>query len=621
MPIRPFGPLVAALVFGITMFTWSWWRWWTFQYTTFDLAFYVQTLWCALRGIPVATLLDVPLLGNHAEPSVFLALPLFAVLPHPMLLVGIQVTAVATMPLLAWNICHRLGLVGRDALILSLCTLLTPSIAWATLHEFHPETLSAPLILGLFLAKLSERRIPFWILWLVLAGCKENLALMLIAWGLLFAYLERHRGFKHVLQWSLIPAAVAALWLGTYGLWLAPWLNGGKVAYGELYSHLGTSGTEVITGAFSNPGRVWNALVKGATQGDLLGGVLLPWLGLAILRPRWLLIAAPLIFQHLLSWRSSEWSIRFHYGAPLIGLTWIAVAEAISRIPSRHWWCIVVLIGSVIGQALIGPVKEFFHDLGDVSNQLALRSLRAMPLKDVDPADSVIASNGFLAHIACRRELHSLHHLLKGLKTLSRADYTPPESISLILIDYTDSTTFDTSAGFYHPQMRTKDGRTIASSDALLDSYLRSAQWSRKAVNGVSLFRQIGVAPAAKNSVEPLPLQLRNPRWENSAPGESHELVITYDVPAHRMTYPWALLIVTHGTDRFALQLGMLAAGAPAGDEIAERWQIYWPKSAPPGVYQSTLLVYDHIRATWSGQSPLALPETKQYNLGEIQLP
>ena len=65
----------------------------------------------------------------------------------------------------------------------------------------------------------------------------------------------------------------------------------------------------------------------------------------------------------------------------------------------------------------------------------------------------------------------------------------------------------------------------------------------------------------------------------------------------------------------------MLAAGTQAGEEIPESWQIHWPKDTTPGVYQSTLLVYDNIRATWGGQSPLALPETKQYDLGKIELP
>ena len=49
------APIVAALTFAIILFAWSWWHWWTFQYTTFDLAFYVQALGGALRGHSMVT--------------------------------------------------------------------------------------------------------------------------------------------------------------------------------------------------------------------------------------------------------------------------------------------------------------------------------------------------------------------------------------------------------------------------------------------------------------------------------------------------------------------------------------------------------------------------------------
>src|SRR5581483_3357246 len=113
--------LFAAATFGL-----SWWCWWTYQYGTFDLAFYVQSLWLALHGQWHVSLLDVPMLGNHAEPIVFLLLPLFALIQHPMLLPSVQVLALATMPFTAWRITQRLGITGWPAAFLSLATLAAP---------------------------------------------------------------------------------------------------------------------------------------------------------------------------------------------------------------------------------------------------------------------------------------------------------------------------------------------------------------------------------------------------------------------------------------------------------------------------------------------------------------
>ena len=81
------------------------------------------------------------------------------------------------------------------------------------------------------------------------------------------------------------------------------------------------------------------------------------------------------------------------------------------------------------------------------------------------PAASVVAPLPYLSHLATREELHSLHYILKGLRTLSRQSFTMPEPTEYVLIDYADSATFDREAGYYHPAMRTVDGRIIASSD------------------------------------------------------------------------------------------------------------------------------------------------------------
>src|SRR5471030_247971 len=129
----------SAIVFSALVFLVSWWHWWTFQYGTFDLAFYVQSLWLALRGKWMVSLLNVPLMGNHAEPIVFLLLPLFAVCPHPLLFVAVQTLAFASMPFTAFRIGKLLDLEPKAALFLALATLVTPATLSIAIYEFHPE--------------------------------------------------------------------------------------------------------------------------------------------------------------------------------------------------------------------------------------------------------------------------------------------------------------------------------------------------------------------------------------------------------------------------------------------------------------------------------------------------
>src|SRR5277367_1944758 len=164
----------AALLFSGVTFLVSWWHWWTFQYGTFDLAFYVQALWLALRGKWMVSLLNVPLMGNHAEPIVFLLAPLFAICPHPMLFVAVQTLAFASMPFTAWRIGRGLGLARTAALCLALATLVTPATFSITIYEFHPEALAAPLLLLLIEARLAARYGRFWLWFVAVLAVKEN---------------------------------------------------------------------------------------------------------------------------------------------------------------------------------------------------------------------------------------------------------------------------------------------------------------------------------------------------------------------------------------------------------------------------------------------------------------
>ena len=69
--------LVASALFFLAVTATSCARWANFEYRTFDLAFYVQGIWQFLHGRFDVSVLQVPLLGNHVEPIVFLLAPLF----------------------------------------------------------------------------------------------------------------------------------------------------------------------------------------------------------------------------------------------------------------------------------------------------------------------------------------------------------------------------------------------------------------------------------------------------------------------------------------------------------------------------------------------------------------
>src|SRR5262249_9171465 len=64
-----------AMAFFVLWTGTSYLRWANFEYRTFDLAYYVQAVWQLIHGRFAVTVENVPLLGNHVEPIIFLFVP------------------------------------------------------------------------------------------------------------------------------------------------------------------------------------------------------------------------------------------------------------------------------------------------------------------------------------------------------------------------------------------------------------------------------------------------------------------------------------------------------------------------------------------------------------------
>src|SRR6185436_8433399 len=198
-----------AILFSAIVITDSWFRWWTFQYATFDLAFYAQGMWLAGQGIWHVSLLDVPLMGTHQDPIIFLALPFFKLWPHPMLLVIFQTLLLATMPFIGWRIARHLEFGPKASVWLGLATLLAPATGFVALHEFHPEALTAPLILLMFEARTRRRLGTYWVSFVLVLACKESMGLLLAWISVVYYFIERDRDREWRIGWNIIPGCVA----------------------------------------------------------------------------------------------------------------------------------------------------------------------------------------------------------------------------------------------------------------------------------------------------------------------------------------------------------------------------------------------------------------------------
>jgi uncharacterized membrane protein len=608
---------VAAVLFFVIS-TWvSYAHWANFECRTFDLANYVQGIWQLLHGRFAVSVIGVPLLGNHVEPIVFLFAPLFAVFRHPMLFVAVQNAALATMGPVGYSIARRLGLDGKSSALAATALLLAPAAGYIALHEFHPEALSAPFLLLMLHARLARKLGKHWLWFIAVLACKENMALLLIAYCAVHCVAERKRGLAELRAWFLWPMTVAILWFVICAKIISPALNSGNVDYIALYDHLGASPSDILRNAITHPQLMANALVQSLTHGNLVWALLFPFLCLPLLRPRWLIVAVPILLQHLLSWRASEWTIYFHYSAPLLPLFWVAFAEAVA---SSNLWKRVsesipralpaaVIVACVVAQIFLGPAAAIGSTTADWFAKASDRARKNAFIANISPQASVVAPFPYLSHLAMREKLYSLHHILKGLKTLSHQVYEQPQPTDFVLIDYLDSATFDAASGYYHPTMKTADGRIVPSSDRLLHDFLRRTSWVVNSSDELALFRKAERTEASQAANPPPVFEIATDTQLISitksvgvlSNHDSIEIRLDWRFQGEREVFPWMLLRLTRrggGSVDFVTK-GLCAPEAGDGP-WEETWRITSINGLAPGDYSMEAIFVDNSKRAWS---------------------
>jgi len=236
------------------------------------------------------------------------------------------------------------------------------------------------------------------------------------------------------------------------------------------------------------------------------------------------------------------------------------------------------------------------------------RARKAAFVASIPPEASVVAPLPYLAHLAMRQKLYSLHHVLKGLKTLSRSSYEPPPPTDFVLIDYHDSATFDASAGYYHPTMKMVDGRIVPSSDRLLHDFLQRCSWVSDSCNELTLLRQGERAPTPQTPSSGIVFEVGNHTQLLSisksgnvlSKEQSLEIQMNWKFQDERDVFPWMLLRLTpHGYGGAVLTKGLCAPEAGAGP-FRENWHIAAPKGLAAGDYSLEAIFIDNSRQAWS---------------------
>jgi hypothetical protein len=225
----------------------------------------------------------------------------------------------------------------------------------------------------------------------------------------------------------------------------------------------------------------------------------------------------------------------------------------------------------------------------------------------------------YLSHLAKREQLVSLHHVLKGLKTLSTAAYTPPPASEIVIIDYADTLTFSTVAGYYHPRMHTDADSEVASSDRLLHEYLRPHAWRAHNRNQLSVLTRGDPAPAPPAGSAPIVFDetttLTSMQLVRDLPG-AMQFRFGWQFTGERTRIPWMMLVLSDGEHLYPFIKG--ACAPQAGPGVAgEEWTFVFPSWMRPHFYAAFVLFYDASEAAWKKKLP---PDDVTFVLKQLDL-
>ena len=331
---RPRGPhaaVAAMVVVWAALFSYlSVARHRAFWTGRFDVGNMVQAVWSTAQGRPLETT-DIlgrqfTRLGAHVDPILVLFTP-FAWTPFlPEALLVAQAVIVATGALPAFWLGRRWLGDDRLAVAAAAVYLLYPPLQWATVTEFHPVTLAAPLLLFCIWAAEERRYLTLTVLAVLAALCKEEVGLALAMLGLWMVVRGSGRRYGAFL------AAASLAWVAFAVLWVIPHYNAGEgSAFVGRYASLGGDGGEVGRTLLTRP---WEAvsLVLEYDRLSYLVALLAPLLLLPLAAPLLAAGALPEIAINVLADWFPQYSIEFQYVAVIVPFLVAASILGLSRL-------------------------------------------------------------------------------------------------------------------------------------------------------------------------------------------------------------------------------------------------------------------------------------------------
>lgn len=371
--------------------------------TAYDLGIFDQAVWNTTKGNWFFSSLkhNINLMGDHFEPMLILFAPLYLIWPSPvnLLLAQALLLASAIIPL---YLIAKLKIKDRVIIFaLIIAYMLSQTIRGIAFSDFHMECFIVPLLFWSYYFLIKRRDILFFITLILLLGCKEDMAFIIMGFSLFSCFIER----RIILGISLLLIGIFSWWLITAKV-IPQFNNNHNYQYLERLP-FGVSYKDNLLAIISNPGLVAKIIF---TKDKLeycskVFGALGP---VALLSPaHYILIFIPLIKNILTTSSEGMYKINSHYAGHALPFIYIAaiygIAWLVNKIKNKKF--INYLAGFLIFISLMYYGKTDGHKMSKfVKYMLANKTITKIGyLKNVPKEVSLVANFALVPHLDHRK--------------------------------------------------------------------------------------------------------------------------------------------------------------------------------------------------------------------------
>jgi len=397
-----------------------------FQNRRFDLGNMTQAVWSTAHGHPLEVTeaggQQISRLSSHVDPILVALAPLWWLWSSPLMLLTLQVVALAAGVVPVFLLARKHLPTERAAANLALAYLFYPALEWRALNDFHPTTLAVPLLLFAIWFLDEGRFLAFAAVAIAAAATQEQIGLLVAGLGVWYAV--RTRRFRV----GALIAAPALLWSAFAIAVVIPHFAGVASPHELRYAAVGGSPAGILRTLVTDPLTV----LGEATHGNdlrFLYVVAIPLLGVFLLSPGLLLVSAPQLALPLLSGRVSDTTLDNHLYSPVIPFVMAAAVYGVAR-TGRHAERIAKLV--FFASALTLVISPVFRIPALVAAPTPREAALTEAVALIPATDAVSATNHLGSRLSARERFHSFPVVAdaRWIVVDSKDDRLPPPSIT-----------------------------------------------------------------------------------------------------------------------------------------------------------------------------------------------